>query len=76
MALTGTKGLDSTLSPDGARALAGKLEAFYGALTPQEQAHLEQALRRLADDSLDVDGHGIVEIGLIWQLMIILSTAI
>lgn len=49
------------LSQGQAKALALKLEAFWSELSPEEQAHVNLALSRMADDTLDVSGHGITE---------------
>ena len=73
MALTGTKELGSTLTEEQARALAGKLEAFYGALTPQEQAHLNAALRRMADEGADVSGHAVLSEYALLLFLIVMS---
>jgi hypothetical protein len=49
------------LSEGQAKALALKLESFWSELSPAEQAHVNLALSRLADDTSDVTGHGLTE---------------
>ena len=66
----------ATLGEEQARILAAKLETFYEGLSPEEQAHLNVALSRIADDEVDVTGHGLIEYStyLIMLLHVILSS--
>jgi hypothetical protein len=59
------------LSRDQAKVLATKMETFYHHLSPAEQAHLNRALRHLADDPAeDVTAHAsLAEYGLLLSLI-------
>lgn len=59
-----------SLDEDQARVLVNKLEAFYTGLSPEEQVHINLALRRMTDDTLDVSGHRLIEIGTLgWMIL-------
>lgn len=62
-----------TLSEAEARALAGKLQAVFDGLTPQEQAHLNAALRRMADEGADVSGHAVLSEYALLLFLIVMS---
>jgi hypothetical protein len=46
-----------SLNEDQAKALTTKMEAFYCDLSPEEQVHVNKALRHMASDTSDVTGH-------------------
>ncbi len=56
-----------------AKALALKLESFWSELSPAEQAHVNLALSRMADDMSDVSAHAsLAEYGLLLSLIAVL----
>jgi hypothetical protein len=56
--------------------LGQKVRAFWNGLSPEEQARLDGALRRLVDEGGDVSGHGLTEYALVVQLIALAGTVI
>jgi hypothetical protein len=52
------------------KALGQKMETFWSDLSPAEQAHVNLALSRMADDTSEVSGHAVLtEYGLLLSLI-------